>query len=143
MKIKQLSIFIENKEGRLAEITKILSSNDINIRALSLADTTNFGILRLIVSKPEKALTVLKDAGFTVSITEVLALLLDDKVGALSKALILLTENGVQVEYVYAFIGGDAKKAYVVLRVENNEDAIKLLKESNYELLSQSEIENI
>src|SRR5512139_4240039 len=101
MKVEQISIFLENKSGRLAEVTNILSRAGVNIRALSLADTADFGILRLIVNQTEKAKQVLKDNGFTVGKTEVIALEVPDKPGGLAHILSVMTEEGVNVEYMY------------------------------------------
>ncbi len=127
MTIYQISVFIENKPGRLVEIIGALSDNNIDIRALSVADTTDFGILRIIVNEPEKAIEVLKAEGVTVSKTQVIAVLLDDQTGALKNVLAILNEEGISVEYAYAFITHSKKHASVVLRVEDNERAIKVL----------------
>ena len=104
MIIKQISIFVENKAGRLAEITEAIAAAGIDIRALSIADTTDFGILRLIVDKPEAAALALKEAGLTVSITNVIAVGIDDTPGAFSVPMRVLADAGIDVEYMYAFI---------------------------------------
>ncbi|MBO8137103.1 MAG: ACT domain-containing protein [Desulfotomaculum sp.] len=140
MKVKQISIFLENKTGRLARVTEVLGENNINIRALSIADTTDFGILRLIVDDPEKAVEVLRSAGFVVSTTEVLAVEVDDRPGALSKALRVLDENGINIEYLYAFVQKDPEKALVVFRVEKVEDAIKELTGNGITLISSDKV---
>lgn len=140
MVIKQLSVFVENKPGRLSEITAILCENKVDIRALSIADTTNFGILRLIVSNPDIAEQSLKAAGFTVSQTEVLAVGIQDVPGGLAKAMKILYGAGITVEYMYAFISRDIQSAYVILRVENNENAAKVLSEQGVSLLSSQQI---
>ena len=127
MTIYQISVFIENKPGRLVEIVGTLSDNGIDIRALSVADTTDFGILRLIVNDPEKAIAVLKEAGVTVSKTQVIGVLLEDTPGALTKVLSILNDEGISVEYAYAFITHSKNHACVVLRVEDNEKAVKVL----------------
>ena len=105
MIIKQISIFVENKPGRLAEITEIIAKNDINIRALSVADTTHFGILRIIVDDPEMVQRVLKEAGLTVSITSVITAAINDRPGGLAAVLKLFAAHDIQIEYMYAFTG--------------------------------------
>jgi len=133
MIIKQISVFVENKKGRLSEITDTLAKNDINIRALSIADTTDFGILRLIVDNADYTEKVLKEAGVTVSITNVVALKLQDKPGSLSKALLLLAENSIDVEYIYAFISKSENEAFVVLKINDEAKAVEILKNAGYE----------
>ena len=133
MFIKQLSIFVENKPGRLATITNILKENDIDIRALSVADTRDFGIMRLIVDNPEKAEKVFKEAGCTVSLTNVIAIGIEDRPGGLAEAMDVLYANNISVEYMYAFISKTDNTAFVILRVENNEKAFEALKENNKE----------
>ena len=135
MNIKQLSIFVENKKGRLADITEILSDVGANIRALSIADTTDFGILRLIVDDPDAAALALKDAGVTVSITNVIAVGIDDVPGAFAHPMRILSDAGIDVEYMYAFITRKSEKAYVILRVADNEAAASVLVENGVELL--------
>lgn len=140
MLVKQISVFLENKEGRVAQVTQILSDSKINIRALSIADTTEFGILRLIVDKPEKAEEALKNEGFTVSITEVIAISIEDEPGGLAKALELLHENKISVEYIYAFISKTSHRANVILRVESCERAIESLEAGGFLVLSANEV---
>ena len=138
MNIKQLSIFVENKQGRLAEITEIITKANANIRALSIADTTDFGILRIIVDKPDEAAACLKEAGVTVSVTNVIAIGIDDNPGAFSRPMRLLSDAGVDVEYMYAFITRKSEKAYVILRVADNDDATKVLIGNGVELLDEA-----
>ena len=138
MIIKQISIFVENKAGRLAEITEAIANAGIDIRALSIADTTDFGILRLIVDKPEDAAAQLKDAGITVSVTNVIAIGIDDVPGAFSKPMKILADAGVDVEYMYAFITRKSEKAYVILRVADNDAAAKVLLDNGVELLDEA-----
>lgn len=142
MLVKQISVFLENKEGRVAQVTKILSDSKINIRALSIADTTEFGILRLIVDKPEKAEKALKGEGFTVSITEVIAVSIEDEPGGLAKALQVLHEGKISVEYIYAFISTTGHKANVILRVENCEKAINTLEGEGFLVLKAKAVYN-
>jgi hypothetical protein len=131
MIVKQISIFIENKSGRLSEVTRLLGENQIDISALSIADTTDYGILRLIVNDPNKAETILKESEFIVSITDVLAIAIDDKPGELSRALSVLETNDISIEYMYAFTGEIDNKALVVLKIENEGKAIKVLTDNN------------
>lgn len=140
MKIKQISVFLENKSGRLAELTQVLGEAGINIRALSIADTSDFGILRLIVNKPKEALDVLKNEGFTVSITDVIAVQVNDQPGGLGYVLKLLQDDGVNIEYLYAFVQKSANDALVVFRVEQIDEAIKLLIENNVTLVEESKV---
>lgn len=140
MLIKQISVFVENKQGRLADITKILADNQVDIRALSIADTTDYGILRLIVNRPEKAIEVLKAAGMTVSITNVLAVGILDEPGGFANAISVLSDAGMGVEYAYAFITPADGQAYVILRVDNNERASAILQAGGINLLSQEQL---
>ncbi len=140
MLIKQISIFVENKPGRLSAVTKLLSDNGIDIRALSVADTKDFGILRLIVNKPDKACEVLKNADCTVSLTNVIAIGIHDQPGGLSAAMDCLYGANISVEYMYAFISKSEDQAYVILRVENNDKAVEALKESNFTILKAEEV---
>lgn len=137
MIIKQLSIFVENKKGRLAEITDIISKSGANIRALSIADTTDFGILRLIVDTPDAAASALKESGITVSVTNVIAIGIDDTPGAFSVPMKILSEADIDVEYMYAFITRKSEKAYVILRVADNDAAAKVLLSKGVELLDE------
>lgn len=139
MIIKQLSIFVENKKGRLAEITKAIAAADVDIRALSIADTTDFGILRLIVNKPEEAAIALKEKGITVSVTNVIAVGINDTPGAFSVPMQILADADIDVEYMYAFITRKSEKAYVILRVADNNEAAKVLADNGVELLSEDE----
>jgi hypothetical protein len=141
MIIKQLSIFLENKSGRLHEVSTILGEAGINMSAFSVADTSEFGILRLIVSDHEKAFRVLKENAFSVSLTDVVCLNCPNQPGALAKALSILSENGVSIEYLYAFSVGDA--ANVVLKPDNLEKCIIVLREHSMELVKASDLYRI
>ncbi len=136
MKVEQIAIFLENKEGRLAEISQILAEHCINIRALSLADTADFGILRLIVNDTEKACQVLKENGFTVGRTEVLVLEVPDKPGGLASVLKTLTEAGLNVEYMYAFSQKTGESGLIIFRIEELEQARAALTDANIRILS-------
>lgn len=140
MKVKQISIFLENKSGRLATVTKVLGENGINIRALSIADTTDFGILRLIVNDPEKACKILRGNEVTVSETEIIAVQVPDKPGGLAKILENLDNHKINIEYMYAFVGKSSENAIVVFRVEDIDRAIILLQESGIKLMTEKEI---
>lgn len=140
MTVKQLSIFVENKSGRMAEITEKIAEAGIDIRALSIADTTDFGILRLIVDKPEEALEALKGKGLTVSLTDVIAVQIDDKPGGFAKAVRILSDAGMDVEYMYAFICRQHGKACVIVRVSDNDKAVVTLEAGGIGMLSQEEI---
>ncbi len=137
MNIKQISVFVENKKGRLAEITEALAKAKVDIRALSIADTTDFGILRLIVDKPDEAAAALKELGVTVSITNVIAIGIEDAPGAFSVPMRLLADAGIDVEYMYAFITRKSERAYVILRVNDNDIAAKILVDKGVELLDE------
>ena len=140
MTVNQLSVFVENKQGRLSEITSILQQNQVDIRALSIADTTHFGILRLIVDKPAQAETALKEAGFTVSLTPVIAIGVADRPGGLAEALALLRDGGLRVEYMYAFVSRKKDSAFVILRVDDNGKAVELMKNGGFSVLQEAEI---
>lgn len=140
MAIKQISVFVENRAGRLADITGILADNKIDIRALSIADTTDYGILRLIVNNPDSAVAELKKAGLTVSATEVLGVEVDDAPGGFARVVRVLSDKGISVEYAYAFITPEIGSAYVILRVENNLTAEEVLSDAGVKLISQKDI---
>jgi hypothetical protein len=135
MKVEQISIFIENKSGRLAKISRILGESGINIRALSLADTSDFGILRLIVNDVEKAKSVLKECGFTVNKTEVVAVEVPDRPGGLSHILNVLDSGQINVEYMYAFGERSGGNAVIVFRFDDTDKAIETLTGSGVHIL--------
>ncbi|HHW45314.1 MAG TPA: ACT domain-containing protein [Clostridiales bacterium] len=140
MLIEQLSIFVENKKGRLAEVTGILAKHNVDIRALCIADTTDYGILRLIVDKPGVAVECLKEEGLTVSLTKVIAIAIPDTPGSLYKAVDLLAKHDIAVEYMYAFLNPKKDTAFVILRVEDNEKAIKVLTDGGVALMKSEEM---
>lgn len=137
MYIKQLSVFVENKSGRLAEITATIAKAGIDIRALSIADTTDFGILRLVVDKPYEAEKTLKEAGLTVSLTDVIAVGIADKTGGVAETLSMVAESDVGVEYMYSFLSQNYQRAYLIMRVADNEKALAALKAHGCEILSE------
>lgn len=132
MIIKQISIFVENRHGRLAEITDILGKNNISIHALSIADTTDFGILRIIVDNPDDVVDLLAKNNITASMTSVLSVGIEDKPGGLSKVLNVLAEKSITVEYMYAYISRTEDRAFVIMRVEKEEEAVEILKNAGY-----------
>ncbi|MFZ5647736.1 MAG: ACT domain-containing protein [Bacillota bacterium] len=140
MKIKQISVFLENKSGRLAKVTRVLGENSLNIRALSIADTTDFGILRLIVNDPDTAYKVLKEAGFSVNSTDVIAVEIPDVPGGLAAPLECLRDSCINIEYLYAFLTRASKAALVVFRVEQIDEAIKVLQDKGIKILNGSEV---
>ena len=140
MRIKQLSIFVENKTGRLHNIVDTLRSGNINLRALSIADTTDFGILRLIVDNPESAKAALCEIGVISKITDVIAVKIDDKTGGLASVLDTISDSGIALEYMYAFLGREAGRALMVLKTDNDDAAEKTLTAANIELLPQAEL---
>ena len=140
MRVKQVSVFLENRSGRLDEVTDILKPDGINIRALSLADTSDFGILRLIVDKPDKAYKALKDAGFTTTFTEVIAVEVPDSPGGLASVLKIFRESNLNVEYLYAFVERLREGAVVIFRVEEIDRAIGILQQKGVNLLTGEEV---
>lgn len=136
MKVKQLSVFIENRAGRLAGLTRLLGDADVNIRALSLADTSDFGILRLIVNDVDKAMQVIKEAGYTVSVTDVTAVEVPDEPGGLARILDALEQGNVNVEYMYAFVEKATDKAIVIFRFEDLDEALKVFETQGVSVLS-------
>ncbi len=140
MSIKQLTIFVENKQGTLVDITDTLARHNVNIRALSIADTQDFGILRLIVNDNDTALKTLTDEDYLVKITDVVGVKIGDAPGKLSTALNVLDTNNINMEYLYAFMSRTAKHAYVVLRVADNDAAEKALEEAGFHLITDADI---
>lgn len=143
MAVRQISVFLENKIGRLAEITQILGNKEINIRALAIADTTEFGILRMIVDRPQKAYEALEERGFTVSQTEVVVVEVEDKPGGLAQVMAVLGKEGINVEYLYAFVAPKGRGALVVLKIEEKKATVDLLQEEKVKILSAEEISRL
>lgn len=138
MNVKQLSVFIENKAGRVSEVTDVLGKAGVNIRGFSVSDTADYGIVRLVVNDPDKGKAALTDAGFTVKESEVVCINLPDQPGGLAAVLKHVSEAGVNIEYVYSLIS-----TYVVINVADIDRAISLLKDAPVELVSQEEIARI
>jgi len=144
MTVKQLSVFVENRPGRLSTITRLLGDNGINIRAMSIADTKDFGILRLIVDDSEKAQKVLKGENFAVTITNVMAIKILDQPGGLADAMDCLYKDNISVEYMYAaFINATDGTAYLILRVDKTDDAVTALTESGFKLVSDEQLKSL
>ena len=140
MKVEQISIFLENKSGRLAEATGILAAAGVNIRALSLADTAEFGILRLIVDQNDRAKQALKEGGFTVGKTEVVALEVPDRPGGLAQILRALDAAGINVEYMYAFVQRSGDNAILIVRFDEPDGAIQALTQAGVRVLKGDEL---
>ena len=141
--IKQLSIFLENKKGRMWKALDVLEKAGINIRALSLADTSDFGILRLVVPEPDRAQEVLEENGFLVKVGEVIAVGITDKPGGLNKILKILNKSGINLEYLYAFVEQNKNRAIVVLHPENIDAGLEALEKGNSDVLSEEEVYSI
>lgn len=140
MTVKQISVFLENKPGRLAEFTDVLSENKIDMRALSIAEAADFGIVRIIVNDVYNASTVLKDSGYVFSITKVLAIEIPDEPGSLSKIIRVLGNNEINLEYMYAFTTRKKGYAYMIMRVEDNQKAIDVLSRNGIRPICQDEL---
>ncbi len=140
MSVKQISIFIENKKGSLAEVTKFIAESKINLKALSIADTQEFGILRIITDDPDNARDTLRNEGYTVTATSVLAVALEDTPGSMAAILEVLSNANVSVEYTYAFMSNVKDAAYMIFRVDNNEKATEALTSANISVINQNDI---
>ena len=136
MSVKQISVFLENKKGRLAEVTHALSHERINIRALSLADTADFGVLRIIVDNPDRCVSVLKRHGFVAQVTDVIAVEVEDKPGGLAHILEVLDQDNVNVEYMYAYVEKAGSNAIVICRIEDRERALSVLAKNDIATVS-------
>ncbi len=143
MAIKQLTVFVQNRKGTIALVTDILAKNNINIRALSIAETEDFGILRLILNDEEAAEKVLEEHGYLIKTVDVVGVKIGDEPGKLTAALDVLDKADINVEYLYAFMARTEKHAYVVLRVENNEDAESELTNAGFKLITEADINKL
>ena len=143
MAIKQLTVFVENKKGTVVTVTDILSKNNINLRALSIAETQDFGILRLIVNDESAAEKVLTEAGFLIKVVDTVGVKIGDEPGKLTAALSVLDKADINVEYLYAFMARTEKHAYVVLRVEDNAAAEKALTDAGFHMISEADINKL
>lgn len=140
MSIKQISVFLENKQGSLQAFTRLLGENGVDMLALSIADTTDYGILRAIVCQPEKTLQLVRSQGYTASLTDVLAVAVPDSAGGLSGALAVLDAGGITIEYIYSFVRRIGDAAVIIFRVDKPEEAEALLAAKGIRLLAQGEL---
>lgn len=143
MSLKQLTVFVENKQGTLVNITDILAKNNVNMRALSIADTQDFGILRLIVDNNDAATSALQDAGYLIKMTDVVGVKIGDQPGKLSMALEVLDKADINMEYLYAFMARTEKHAYVVLRVADNDAAEKALEDAGFHMITDADVDKL
>ena len=143
MAIKQLTVFVENRQGTVVSVTNTLSRHNINLRALSIAETQDFGILRLIVNDEKAAEKVLSDAGYLIKVIDVVGVKIGDEPGKLTSALDVLDKAGINVEYLYAFMARTEKHAYVVLRVEDNEEAESILTGAGFHMITEADISKL
>lgn len=143
MIIKQISVFLENKSGRLAAVTDVLAKANINILALSIADTTNFGILRLIVCDYARAEKVLKDAGLTVKATDVFGVAMEHTPGGLHDVVAVMADQNIEIEYMYAFVGKHKECGYVIIKTDQNDRAISALKQAHMRLVSNEDLQEL
>ena len=140
MTIKQVSVFVENKQGKLLEIISLLGKSGVDLRAMSIADTADFGVLRLICDNPYKAQEVLTSANCIVTINEVVGVAVPDSPGGLSSVLEILNDTGLSIEYIYAFITHNKDQAYIILRLDDNERATEILQKNNVPLLTTDDV---
>ncbi|TFG49155.1 MAG: ACT domain-containing protein [Candidatus Brocadiia bacterium] len=143
MKITQISVFLENRKGRLCEVCTLLGANNINIRALTIAETETFGVLRIVVDKSDEALKILKANNFAANITDVVAVEVSDKPGGLASILKLFADNGVNIEYMYGFVEKFSDKALLVFRFENTDVAQKILSGKGVKVVTEEEIKGL
>ena len=143
MAIKQLTVFVQNKKGTVVSVTDILSKNNINLRALSIAETQDFGILRLIVNDEKTAETVLKENGYLIKVIDVVGVKIGDEPGKLSEALGVLDKENINVEYLYAFMARTERHAYVVIRVEDNAAAETALTSAGFKTVTEADIDKL
>lgn len=143
MALKQLTVFVENKQGTVVSVTDTLATHNINLRALSIAETEGFGILRLIVDNEEAAEKVLAEEGYLIKITEIVGVKIGDAPGKLTEALRVLNENDINMEYLYAFMARTEKHAYVVLRVQDNAKAEAVLEQAGYHIITEADVNKL
>ncbi|QEN09393.1 ACT domain-containing protein [Oceanispirochaeta crateris] len=136
MKVKQISVFLENKNGRLAEVTRILAEKNISLRAMTIADTADFGILRIIVEQPDKCLELLKENNFTARVTEVIGVRLDDKPGALHDVMQVFEDNAVNIEYLYSTLMLMDDKVVIMFKVDDIDHGLDIIKKNGMEAIT-------
>ncbi len=140
MSVRQLSVFAENEKGSLSKIISLLADHGLDLRSICVADTERYGILRIIANRPDEAKKVLTDAGFTARVRQVVVVAIPDEPGSLAAILKILGDAGINLEYMYSVLHGAAEKAFMALRVDDNERTESLLKEAGYEVLSEKEV---
>ena len=143
MALKQLTVFVENKQGTVVSVTDTLAAHNVNLRALSIAETEGFGILRLIVDNEEAAQKVLAEEGYQIKITEVVGVKIGDAPGKLTEALRVLNKADINMEYLYAFMARTEKHAYVVLRVQDNTKAESVLEQAGYHIITEADVSKL
>ena len=143
MKITQISVFLENRKGRLYDVCSLLGNNDVNIRALTIAETESFGVLRIVVDKPNIAMKLLKENNFVANVTDVAAVEIGDRPGGLAEVLKVLSDNDVNIEYMYGFVEKFSENALLVFRFEDTAQAQKILSENNIKIVTEEEIEGL
>jgi len=143
MALKQLTVFVENKQGTVVSVTDTLAAHNVNLRALSIAETEGFGILRLIVDNEEAAKKVLAEEGYLIKITEVVGVKIGDAPGKLTEALRVLNKADINMEYLYAFMARTEKHAYVVLRVQDNTKAESVLEQAGYHIITEADVSKL
>ncbi|MCK4798286.1 MAG: ACT domain-containing protein [Spirochaetes bacterium] len=140
MRVTQISIFLENRKGRLHDVCLLLGENNINIMALTIAETENFGVLRIVVNKPDQAIKLLKSNSFAANLTDVVVVEVEDKPGGLAKILKILNNNDINIEYIHAFFKKHSDKAFMVFRFDEPDSAIKVLIENNVNIIDKNKI---
>ncbi|MBL8025490.1 MAG: amino acid-binding protein [Fibrobacteres bacterium] len=143
MKVKQISVFLENKKGRLYDVSALLAKESINIRALNIAETDDFGVLRMVVDRPVEALSALKNGGFVANTTDIVAVEIDDTPGGLSKVLKVLSDADINVEYMYGFIEKRSNNAIMVFRFESPEKAISVISGTGIKVINETEVKDL
>ena len=143
MKITQISVFLENRKGRLYDVCSLLGKNDVNIRALTIAETESFGVLRIVVDRPDAAIKLLKESNFAANVTHVVAVEVEDKPGGLAAVLKVLSDNNVNIEYMYGFVEKFSNKALLVFRFENTDLAQEILSKNNIKIVTKEEIKGL
>ncbi len=143
MAVKQISIFVDNTPGKLSELTALLAENHVDMRALSLADSADYGIFRMLATHSDELIATLLDAGYISKINPVVAAVVDDTPGGLAKVVSILGKEGINIEYLYAFVLGSKKNACVVLRVADNEKAEEILAAAGVRILTEADIDSI
>ena len=143
MKLTQISVFLENRKGRLYDVCLLLGKNKINIRALTIAETEKFGVLRIVVDKPDKAIQILKKNGFVANLTDIVAVEVQDKPGGLAAILKILTLNNINLEYMYGFVEKSSDKALLVFRFDDPDKAITVFKKNKIKIIGSKEIKEL